>query len=94
MEVIMTRTFATLMVCAGVVLPVSAFAQQSDVAYCSSLGETYQRYVGDNAAQHRGQQRDATVEAAITACPTKASASIPVIEKALKNAKVDLPPRG
>jgi hypothetical protein len=94
MEVIMTRMFATLMVCASLVLPASAFAQQGDVAYCASLGQTYERYVGDNAVQHRSQQRAAGVDAAISACPTNAAASIPVIEKALKDAKVDLPPRG
>jgi hypothetical protein len=93
MEVIMTRMLVTLMVCAAAALPVSAFAQQSDTAYCSSLATTYQRYVGDNNYAHRSQQRDATVDAAITACPTNASASIPVIEQALQNARVSLPPR-
>jgi len=83
---------ATLMVCATVALPVSAFAQ-NDNAYCSALAQKYQRYVGDNLAQHRSQQRDATVDAAITACPTNAPASIPVIEQALQNARVSLPPR-
>ena len=91
----MTRMFTTLMVCAAaaVALPVSAFAQSGDDAYCSALAGKYQRYVGDNLVQHRSQQRDATVDAAITACPTNASASIPVIEQALKNAQVSLPPR-
>ena len=89
----MTRMFTTLMICAAAsALPVSAFAQ-SDNAYCSALAQKYERYVGDNLVQHRSQQRDATVDAAITACPTNASASIPVIEQALKNARVDLPPR-
>jgi hypothetical protein len=93
MEVIMTKMFATMMVCAAAALPVSAFAQSGDDAYCSALANTYQRYVGDNAFQHRSQQRDATVDAAITACATNASASIPVIEHALTNAQVSLPPR-
>jgi hypothetical protein len=93
MEVIMTRMLATLMVCAAAAaLPVSAFAQ-NDNAYCSALAQKYQRYVGDNEFRHRSQQRDATVDAAITACPTNASASIPVIEKALQDAQVSLPPR-
>jgi hypothetical protein len=89
----MTKMFATIMVCAAAALPVSALAQSGDDAYCSALANKYQRYVGDNAVQHRSQQRDATVDAAITACPTHASASIPVIEHALQNAQVSLPPR-
>ena len=94
MEVIMTRMLVTLMVCAAAALPVSAFAQQGDDAYCSALAQKYQRYVGDNAlVRDRGLQRNATVDAAITACPTNAAASIPVIEKALQDARVGLPPR-
>lgn len=89
----MTRMLVTLMVCAAAALPVSAFAQNDD-AYCSALAQKYQRYVGDNAfVRDRGLQRNATVDAAITACPTNAAASIPVIEKALRDAQVSLPPR-
>ena len=79
-------TFAVL-----VVSP--AFGQQSDTSNCSALADKYQRYVGNTAAQHRGQQRDATIDAAIAGCTSKSAASIPVLEKALKDAKVDLPTR-
>jgi len=89
----MTRTIAILTILAGTALPLCASAQQADAAYCAKLGQAYQKYVGDNEAQHRGQQRDATVTAAITKCGTDSASSIPVIEKALKDAKVDLPPR-
>jgi len=90
----MTKKITILMVCVGALLPTATWAQQGDAAYCATLGKTYERYVGDNAASHRGQQRDATVATAITRCGTDAANSIPVIEQALKNAKVDLPPRG
>ncbi|MBN9086716.1 MAG: hypothetical protein J0J01_07400 [Reyranella sp.] len=90
----MTRTITILMVCAGVVLPAAAWAQQGDVAYCSALGQKYERYVGDNAQRDRGVQRNATVTAAIIKCKTDSASSIPVIEKALKDAKFNLPPRG
>ena len=90
----MTRTITLFIMCAGALLPVSAVAQQADGAYCAALGAQYQRYVGDNAVQHRSQQRNATVDVAITQCSTNSATSIPVIEKALRDARVDLPPRG
>ncbi|MBN9086324.1 MAG: hypothetical protein J0J01_05410 [Reyranella sp.] len=90
----MTRTITLFMICAGALLPVAASAQQADSAYCAALATQYQRYVGDSAAAHRGQQRDATVDTAITQCSTNSATAIPVIEKALKNARIDLPPRG
>jgi hypothetical protein len=90
----MTRTITILMICAGAVLPAAASAQQADGAYCAALGAQYQRYVGDNLVQHRSQQRNATVDIAIAQCSTNSATSIPVIEKALRDARVDLPPRG
>jgi hypothetical protein len=90
---VMTRTIAILTVLAGTALPLCASAQQADAAYCSKLGQAYERYVGDNEAQHRGQQRDATVTTAISKCSTDSATSIPVIEKALTDAKITLPPR-
>ena len=89
----MTKAITILMVCASA-LSASAWAQQNDAAYCAALGQKYERYVGDNAASHRSQQRDSKIDAAITQCRTNSAAAIPVIEKALKDAKVDLPPRG
>jgi len=94
-EVDMTRTMKLFMVCAGALLPAAVHAQQlADGAYCSALGAQYQRYVGDNAVQHRSQQRNATVDVAISQCSTNSATSIPVIERALRDARVDLPPRG
>jgi hypothetical protein len=89
----MTKTIKILTICAGAALPVCAGAQQGDAAYCSTLAQTYEHYVG-NASAHRSQQRNATVDVAITQCRTNSAAAIPVIEKALKDARVDLPPRG
>jgi len=90
----MTRTITLFMICAGAVLPAAVQAQQADGAYCSALAAKYQRYVGDNLVQHGSQQRDATVDVAITQCSTNSAAAIPVIEKGLRDARVDLPPRG
>lgn len=90
----MTRMLKYMIVCAGLGVPVAASAQQGDAAYCSTLAQTYERYVGSNALSHRGQQRDSKVDAAIAQCPTNSAGAIPVIEQALRNARIDLPPRG
>ncbi len=71
-----------------------ATAQSNDPAYCSALAQKYQRYVGDNDVQHRGQQRDSSVDTAIAQCSTNSAVAIPVLERALQNAKVELPPHG
>lgn len=88
----MARMLKYMMVCAGLGFPVLASAQQSDAAYCSTLAQTYERYVGSNAASRRGLQRDATVDAAISQCATKSASAIPVLEQGLRNARIDLPP--
>jgi hypothetical protein len=90
----MTRFIRGVLVCAVVGLPVSAWAQPSDVTYCSALVQKYERYVGDNGDAHRSQRRDAKIDSAITQCPSNSASAIPVLEQALRNAKVDLPPRG
>ncbi len=74
-------------------LPLSALAQSDDTAYCNKLSNTYKRYVGAESP-HRGRAPDtASVDIAMAHCQSDAANSIAVIEKALKDAKVDLPPR-
>ena len=58
------------------------------------LAQKYQRYIGQNDAKRRAQNPDATMNNAIAECSSgKAAHAIPVLEKALQDAKVDLPPR-
>jgi hypothetical protein len=90
----MTKTIKILTICVGAALPICASAQQGDAAYCSTLAQTYEHYVGNSTSAHRSQQRNATVDTAITQCRTNSTGAIAVIEKALKDARVDLPPRG
>ena len=87
----LTKTLA----CLAVLLPAVAWAQSStDASYCSALAQKYQRYIGQNDAKRRAQNPDATMNNAIAECSTgKAAHAIPVLEKALQDAKVDLPPR-
>ena len=72
----------------------AAFAapvETSDAQYCQALVNRYVRYVGhDIGSSHR--LRD---QVAVSQCRSgNAAAAIPVLERALTNAKVALPPRG
>jgi hypothetical protein len=64
-----------------------------DTEYCSALSAKYQRYVATTDAQHRGVVHNVTNDNAMAQCQTHSGVAIPVLEKALKDAKVDLPPR-
>jgi hypothetical protein len=92
-EIIM-KTFAkTLVACAALVLPFAASAQSNDAKYCGALGDKYTTYVlGSGGRSHNTASPDITN--AISRCSSNAAASIPVLEKALTDAKVNLPPRG
>ena len=64
-----------------------AFAQTSDAAYCSALSKKYREFVGT-------AQADANAATAMSQCSAgNTAAGIPVLEKALKDAKVELPAR-
>ena len=74
-------------------LPVAAFAQSADTTYCSALSDKYSRYL-DMSSKKGAQPQSLDAKAAVGKCQASDTASsIPVLEKALKNAKLDLPPR-
>ena len=76
-----------LVVCAAVVLPFAAFAQSADAKYCEALSVEYRKL---NTASDSGAAADAMAN-----CKAgNTAAGIPVLEKALKDQKVTLPPRG
>jgi hypothetical protein len=77
----------TMYLVAGLVLsPLAAVAQSSDATYCQALAETYRKIGVANT--------DAAIPEAINQCNQgNTAAGIPVLEKALKDAKVSLPPR-
>ena len=65
-------------------LPFAALAD--DAAYCQALADAYRKT--------NSQNMDANVPEAINQCNKgNTAAGIPVLEKALKDAKVTLPPR-
>ena len=76
----------------GIMVPTAVVAQSSDASYCAALAQKYQQYVGQNEAKHRAQNPDANN--AIAQCKSgNVGSAIRILEKALQDAKVDLPPR-
>jgi hypothetical protein len=74
-------------------LPVAAFAQSADTKYCSDLSDKYSRYL-DMSSKKGAQPQSLDAKASVGKCQAgDIAASIPVLEKALKDAKLDLPPR-
>jgi hypothetical protein len=96
MEKIM-NTLTKVVLAAGLlslpVIPVVAFAQSNDAAYCKALVAKYEQYL-DMDSKRWQQPQSLDVRSAVEKCKAGDSAGIPVIEKALKDAKFDLPPRG
>ena len=81
-------------------VPVAAFAapvETSDAQYCQALVNRYVRYVGhDIGSSHRLRDRGSIEgQVAVSQCRSgNAAAAIPVLERAVTNARVALPPRG
>jgi hypothetical protein len=85
--------------CAGAALamavPLAAFAQGNEAAYCKALGDKYQTYVSNMQSGRSPMPESPDVRIAIDQCSKgNTAAGIPVLEQKLRNAKVDLPPRG
>ncbi len=82
-------------------LPLVALAQtsgttMSDGQYCLALSNKYSTYVGASANTSTRGMPGPNIDAQIAIDKCKAgntAAGIPVLEKALKDAKLDLPPR-
>jgi hypothetical protein len=87
------RLIATL---AALALPGAAIAQSpspSDVAYCQTMAGLYQRYVIGTSGSGSFGTPDVSVAEAMTKCGSAPAGAIPVLEQALKDNAIDLPPR-
>ena len=73
----------TVIACMVIALPVVAFAQASDVAYCKKLGDLARTY-GANTGP---------VPGIIAKCDTDTKASITALETHLQAEKIKLPPK-
>ena len=81
------KTLTAIALCAAIVLPAAAFAQSADVKYCTALSDTYAKVVGASSSTAGG------VPEAIAKCKAGDASGISVLEKALTDQKVTLPPR-
>jgi len=84
------KAVAALLVAAA--LPAAALAQSADTTYCRALSATYNKYV-NNPSNARGKPPVAKVGRAQSQCDDNPAAAIPVLEKALRDARISLPPR-
>jgi hypothetical protein len=96
----MPKSLALSILFAAVLLPPAAHAQQvasaADLRYCAQLSELYVRYVGrSEAGPNVPVKPDVNGGVALAKCHEgDAAASIPILERKLRNAGFTLPPRG
>lgn len=80
---------------AAILMPFGASAQTSDAAYCAAMSQKYQTYIYNMST---GRSPGAgTVDGSVAVEQCKAgntAAGIPVLERKLRDARIDLPPRG
>ena len=89
------RVWTCLAMAVAAALPAAASAQGSDAAYCKALSDLYERFVFNMAVGSSPGAGTIDGTVAIEQCKAgNTAAGIPVLERKLKDAKVDLPPRG
>jgi hypothetical protein len=93
MENAMKAMTALFLFAGPLLLPTLAAAQSNDAAYCAALAEKFDSYL-DTAGDKGGRATPTDVAIAAGKCKTDPTGSIPVLEKALKAARLNLPPRG
>jgi hypothetical protein len=78
----------------AVALPLSTLAQSDDVAYCRALTAKYQKYLVKTEGGHVTQKGSLDGSVAAEHCKAGDTSGIPVLERKLRAAGVELPPRG
>jgi hypothetical protein len=93
MEVDMIASIKWLMPLVAVGLPLAASAQTSDATYCRRLTARYEAFV-ENMSGHSMQPGGIDGQVAIAQCKAGNTAEgIPVLERKLQDAKINLPKR-
>jgi len=93
MEVDMIANLKWLMPLVVVGLPLTASAQASDATYCRRLIARYEAFV-ENMSGHSNQPGGLDGQVAIAQCKAGNTAEgIPVLERKLQDAKINLPKR-
>ena len=84
-----------LVLVTSVLIPVGASAQTTDADYCKALAQKYEIYVSSKTTGHTPGSGTIDGSVAIEQCKAgNTAAGIPVLENKLRDARVDLPPRG
>jgi hypothetical protein len=82
-------------VAVAILLPQGVAGQTGDQTYCNALSQKYQAYVGNLTMGRSPSAGALDAQVAIEQCKTgNTAAAIPVLEKKLRDARIDLPPRG
>jgi hypothetical protein len=72
---------------------VAVSAHASDTSYCTDMSGLYARYVADPSVGRNRTQPPADVATAQSRCSSDPGSAIPVLEKALTDARISLPAR-
>ena len=76
-------------------LPFGASAQVSDADYCKALTQKYETYISNMAVGRSAGPGTIDGSVAIAQCKDgNTAAGIPVLERKLRDARIDLPPHG
>ena len=89
------KSIKWLMPAVAALLPFGASAQTTDAAYCKALSQKYETYVSNLAVGRSAGPGTVDANVAIAQCKDgNTAAGIPVLERKLRDARIDLPPRG
>jgi hypothetical protein len=89
------RSIKWLLPAAAILMPLAASAQMNDAAYCKALTQKYEVYISSKTTGRTPGQGTVDSSVAIEQCKAGNTASgIPVLEHKLRDARIDLPPRG
>jgi hypothetical protein len=90
----MTTSRILVMAALPVLVALGATSQSADSQYCTALSTKYDRYVNNPGMGRGSQPPNARIDEAKSQCGGNPGYAIPILEQALKDARVDLPPRG
>ncbi|MGQ3297003.1 hypothetical protein [Reyranella sp.] len=86
------RMLLSSAIVAATLMPIAAIAQSPDAAYCSALAAKYDQYL-DMPSKGGQQPQSLDTRVAVEKCKAGDASGIAGIEKALRDARFDLPPR-
>lgn len=86
------RMLLSSAIVAATLMPIAAIAQSPDAAYCSALAAKYDQYL-DMPSKGGQQPQSLDTRVAVEKCKAGDASGIGGIEKALRDARFDLPPR-